>query len=41
MSNVAAISGATGDELKSLTDKAKEMGAKTKYSAAESADAFS
>lgn len=41
MSNVAAISGATGDELKSLTDKAKEMGAKTKFSASESADAFS
>lgn len=41
MSNVAAISGATGDELKSLTDKAKEMSAKTKFSASESADAFS
>lgn len=41
MSNVAAISGATGDELKNLTDKAKEMGAKTKFSASESADAFS
>lgn len=41
MSNVAAISGATGEELKSLTDKAKEMGAKTKFSASESADAFS
>lgn len=41
MSNVAAISGATGDQLKSLTNKAKEMGAKTKFSASESADAFS
>ena len=41
MSKVEAISGATGDELKSLTDKAKEMGAKTKFSASESADAFS
>lgn len=41
MSNVAAISGATGDDLKSLTDKAKEMGAKTKFSATESAEAFS
>ena len=41
MSKVSAISGATGDELKSLTDKAKEMGAKTKFSASESADAFS
>ncbi len=41
MSNVKAISGATGSEMKSLTDKAKEMGAKTKFSASESADAFS
>lgn len=41
MSNVAAISGATGDELEALTSKAKEMGAKTKFSAKESADAFS
>ena len=41
MSNVAAISGATGDDLKSLTDKAKEMGAKTKFSATKSAEAFS
>ncbi|MGN0398811.1 MAG: phage tail tape measure protein [Blautia sp.] len=41
MSNVAAISGATGSELEALTDKAKEMGAKTKFSATESAQAFS
>lgn len=41
MSNVAAISGATGDELEALTEKAKEMGAKTKFSATESAEAFS
>lgn len=41
MSNVAAISGATGDELDALTAKAQEMGAKTKFSASESADAFS
>lgn len=41
MSKVEAISGATGTELTALTDKAKEMGAKTKFSAAESADAFS
>lgn len=41
MSNVAAISGATGDELDALTKKAQEMGAKTKFSASESADAFS
>lgn len=41
MSNVAAISGATGDELEALTAKAQEMGAKTKFSASESAEAFS
>lgn len=41
MSNVSAISGATGDELELLTDKAIEMGAKTKFSASEAADAFS
>ena len=40
MSNVAAISGATGEELDALTEKAKEMGAKTKFSAAESAAAM-
>lgn len=40
MSKVAAISGATGDELDALTEKAKEMGAKTKFSAGESAEAF-
>lgn len=40
MSKVSAISGATGDELQSLTDKAKEMGAKTKFSATESAQAM-
>ena len=41
MSKVAAISGATGDDLNALTEKAQEMGAKTKFSASESADAFS
>ncbi len=41
MSNVQAISGASAGELGRLTDKAKEMGAKTKFSATESADAFS
>lgn len=41
MANVAAISGAAGDELDSLRDKAKEMGATTKFSASEAADAFS
>lgn len=40
MSKVSAISGATGSELQALTDKAKEMGAKTKFSATESAEAF-
>ena len=40
MSKVAAISGATGGDLKALTDKAKEMGATTKFSASESADAL-
>lgn len=40
MSKVQAISGATGKELQALTEKAKEMGAKTKFSAGESAQAF-
>lgn len=40
MSKVAAISGSTGKDLQSLTDKAKEMGAKTKFSASESAEAL-
>lgn len=40
MSEVAAISDATGEDLQKLTDKAKEMGAKTKFSATESAEAF-
>lgn len=40
MSEVQAISGATGDELNSLREKAKEMGAETKFSATESAEAF-
>lgn len=40
MSEVAAISGATGDELEALTDKAKEMGANTKFSATEAAEAM-
>ena len=41
MSKVAAISGATGSDLDMLTEKAKEMGASTKFSATESAEAFS
>lgn len=40
MSKVQAISGATGNEMVALRDKAIEMGAKTKFSAKESADAF-
>ena len=40
MSKVEAISGSTGDEMDALCDKAIEMGAKTKFSAKESADAF-
>lgn len=40
MSKVAAISGAAGDDLNALTEKAKEMGATTKFSASESADAL-
>ena len=40
MSKVEAISGAAGDELQQLRDKAIEMGDKTKYSATESAEAF-
>jgi len=40
MSKVAAVSGATGDELDALRDKAREMGAKTKFSASEAADAM-
>jgi TP901 family phage tail tape measure protein len=40
MSKVQAISGATSDEVQELRDKAIEMGAKTKFSASEAADAF-
>lgn len=40
MAKVASISGATGDELQSLRDKAKEMGESTKFSASEAADAM-
>lgn len=41
MSNVEALSGAEGEELEALSDKAKEMGANTKFTAKESADALS
>lgn len=40
MSKVSAISGATGKDITALTDKAKEMGATTKFSASESAAAL-
>ena len=40
MSKVSAISGATGGDLDALNEKAQEMGAKTKFSATESAEAF-
>ena len=40
MSKVAAVSGATGDDLQALRDKAREMGAKTKFSASEAAEAM-
>lgn len=41
MSKVKAISGASGDEFDQLRDKAREMGAKTKFSATEAAQAMS
>lgn len=40
MSQVKAISGATGEEFAQLTDKANQMGAVTKFTASESAEAF-
>lgn len=40
MSKVEAISGATEAQIQKLTEKAKEMGATTKFSATESAEAF-
>ena len=40
MSKVQAISGATSKEMEQLREKAKEMGAQTKFSATESAEAF-
>lgn len=41
MSYVEALSGATGDEMDQLSQMAKDMGAQTKFSAQESASAFS
>lgn len=40
MSDVQSISGASGKQLDKLSAKAKEMGAKTKFSAKESTDAY-
>ena len=40
MSKVQAISGATGEEFDDLRAKAREMGAKTKFSASEAGEAF-
>lgn len=40
MSQVEAISGATASDMEKLNQKAKEMGATTKFTAKESADAF-
>lgn len=41
MSQVAAISGATGSDLDKLTEKAKEMGATTKFTSKEAGEAMS
>jgi TP901 family phage tail tape measure protein len=41
MSNVQAISGATAEQYDELREKAKEMGAETKFTASQTADAFS
>ena len=40
MSKVSAISGATGDDLQALEDKAKQLGIDTKFSATEAGQAF-
>jgi phage-related minor tail protein len=40
MSKVQAVSGATADDMIKLKEKAKEMGATTKFSATESAEAM-
>ena len=40
MSKVAAVSGATGEELEQLRNKAREMGKETKFSASEAAEAM-
>lgn len=40
MSQVAAVSGATGDDFDALRNKAREMGETTKFSASDAADAM-
>ena len=40
MSKVAAVSGATGEDLEALRAKAREMGSQTKFSASEAAEAM-
>ena len=40
ITRAGAVAGATGDDFEKLTNKAREMGAKTRYSAAECADAL-
>ena len=40
MSKVSAVSGATGSDLDALSEKAREMGSKTKFSASEAAEAM-
>lgn len=40
MSNVRAISGATAEDMEKLSEKAEEMGATTKFTATEAADAM-
>ncbi len=40
MANAASVAGATGEEFKKMTDLARQMGAKTIFSASEAADAL-
>lgn len=40
MSQVGAVSGASGEDLDALREKAKEMGSTTKFTASEAAEAF-
>lgn len=40
MQSVGVIAGATGDQMQALTDKARELGATTAFSASEAADAM-